>query len=176
MVWVLSVTRWTMHGLWPGARVSGLILGSTLRLVWLDQRHVVQQVEQSACGWKSMSVLTLLEPSPPTIKIQDYWSFAQMTFGMQHMYYYNFHVTYNIVTYQVFHKWSDLLVFAMKCLLSTKCLLIKECSTFIFSLFHISRNRWIQLESVKHNWRLLKTFLCLPLTAGSLVWYLADNQ
>ena len=31
----------------------------------------------------------------------------------------------------------------------------------------ISRNMWIQLESVKHHWRLLKAFLCLPLTFGS---------
>ena len=33
----------------------------------------------------------------------------------------------------------------------------------------ISRLGWIQLESVKHDWRLLKTFLCLPLAVGSLV-------
>ena len=27
---------------------------------------------------------------------------------------------------------------------------------------------WIQLESVKHDWRWLKAFLCLPLTVGSV--------
>ena len=33
----------------------------------------------------------------------------------------------------------------------------------------ISNIRWIQLESTKHGWRLLKAFLCLPFTVGSLV-------
>ena len=27
---------------------------------------------------------------------------------------------------------------------------------------------WVQLESVKHDWRLLKAFVCLPLTIGSV--------
>ena len=33
----------------------------------------------------------------------------------------------------------------------------------------IGRISWIQPESVKRDWRLLKAFLCLPLTVGSLV-------
>ena len=33
----------------------------------------------------------------------------------------------------------------------------------------ISRIRWIQIESVKHDWRLLKAFPSLSLTVGSLV-------
>ena len=32
----------------------------------------------------------------------------------------------------------------------------------------ISRIRWIQQESVEHDWRLLKAFLCLPLTVGKI--------
>ena len=33
----------------------------------------------------------------------------------------------------------------------------------------ISRIKWIKLESVKHDWRLLKAFLRLPLTVDFLV-------
>ena len=36
-------------------------------------------------------------------------------------------------------------------------------------LYQISRIRRIQLESVKHNWRLLEAFLCFTLTVGSVV-------
>ena len=38
---------------------------------------------------------------------------------------------------------------------------------FVFDSIELIRwIRWIQLESVKHDWRLLKAFLCLPLTVG----------
>ena len=37
----------------------------------------------------------------------------------------------------------------------------------LYKIRWISWIRWIQLESVKHNWRLLKAFLCLSLTVGS---------
>ena len=46
-------------------------------------------------------------------------------------------------------------------------------STFMFFLFCngliclISRIRWIQVGSVKYDWRLLKSFLCVPLTVGT---------
>ena len=47
-----------------------------------------------------------------------------------------------------------------------------KCSIHVFPILCwiclISRIRWIQLESVKHDWRLLKTFLCLPFTVCSL--------
>ena len=39
----------------------------------------------------------------------------------------------------------------------------------LYLISWISRIRWIQLESVKHDWRLLKAFLCLSLTVGSVV-------
>ena len=32
----------------------------------------------------------------------------------------------------------------------------------------ISRISWIELESAKHDWKLLKVFLCLPLIFDSL--------
>ena len=42
----------------------------------------------------------------------------------------------------------------------------------VFSILYYinwtSRIRWIQLESVKHDWRLLKAFLCLILKVGSV--------
>ena len=38
----------------------------------------------------------------------------------------------------------------------------------LYYIILISRIRWIQLESVKHGWMLLKAFLCLPLTVGSV--------
>ena len=41
---------------------------------------------------------------------------------------------------------------------------------FLYYISWISRIRWIQPQSVKHDWRLLKAYLCL--TVGSLVWWL----
>ena len=51
-----------------------------------------------------------------------------------------------------------------------------RCSTINLRVFPIlywislvSRFRWIQLESVRHDWRILEVFLCLPFTLGSVL-------
>ena len=56
-------------------------------------------------------------------------------------------------------------------------------SNVFFPILHwislISRIRWFQLESVKRDWRVLKDFLFLLLTIGSLVkwlWLLTENK
>ena len=54
-----ALTRWTLHWLWITQRISGLTLESTLKPVWLDQRHVVQQVVPSVCGSMWWTVLHL---------------------------------------------------------------------------------------------------------------------
>ena len=55
--------------------------------------------------------------------------------------------------------------------------IIKKCEqnnnfTRVFPILYwislISKIRWVQLESVKYDWRSLKAFLCLPLAVGSL--------
>ena len=42
-------------------RSSGLIRGFTLKSVWLDQKHVVQQVARLASGLKWITALILVE-------------------------------------------------------------------------------------------------------------------
>ena len=56
--------RLVAHGAWTEQGTSGLILGFTLRFVWLDQKHVMQQqVAPSVCGWKDWNARNCVESS-----------------------------------------------------------------------------------------------------------------
>ena len=44
-----------------------------------------------------------------------------------------------------------------------------SCFPILYKIRLIGRISWIKLEPVKHDWKILKVFLCFPLTVGSLV-------
>ena len=60
-----------------------------------------------------------------------------------------------------------------RCHMRQKLILTFEPNISIFPVLYqislIRRLSWTQIKPVKHDWKLLKVFLCLPLTVGSLV-------
>ena len=97
MAWVLSVTRWTLHGPLTTQIASGLIWEYTLKHVWLNQTPVVKQVAPSVFGsmWLIVPLMVVELSHLVSPQQQDRWSTAQVvTSCTKQMYFPIFHTIF----------------------------------------------------------------------------------